>query len=718
MNNRQIFSGMVAYGGLISLAIVLGTFKAPFKILAIGSLTAVPFAVAAQLVAENRCESRVKVVDGELDKLIQENRNLQQSKQRLDAVVDELNRTQSELLECDKARIELGAKINEQSLLVTGLKLDNQKLINQLKDYEESYATSLDSEVQQEIQAYKDNHKTQLEAKYRHLLDEAQEITTQAMKLPHKYKDWGEKVADRLVSQKGYILGLTKDFNYAIDEAQSSWSDERDGYLKQIEIYQEQVGRLQQRLAGDLTEPSYLECGFDQNGKIANSIAEWLWTHAQTPLRVTGYEVSGDVLSCCYSYSRSLLPESLVRLVEQESVNMARNLGLYGVESPRKLTIADLVSIKVRRQRPIRKIDKGSLYRSRDEFVKYILSQPVRLRIVGEPGSGKSPSVAVLVGHILKRGFLSGNTPNGQKLPYCIVESCNPEAGISVKNGEELAFSFKWSSGKQAFRGLADEYKFRKNPVNTDYKNQVGYIWLADEFDNTISDLTKDEAKPFKDCLKDGGHINMGVIVIGQSANVSTTKGLSIDDQKMLTNIYIDPVSIRTFLTQYGERFYSKSAVEKALNTIEQLELEIEEYNEVICDTAREFRIAMVTANRSPVFYQLPYLDSVEIDVNEYQKKGAIVSEIKQRRRAMMCDDGIVTDSYNPRMARIMGCSDSSRDLPYAGSSMYRDTSAKPPCPHCGSSLIQSKGSKWLCKNPEHSVVAPGKPKEWKKEID
>jgi hypothetical protein len=718
VNNRQIFCGIAVYGGLITLATILGTFKAPFKIIAIGSLTAVPFAVAAQLVAENRCDKRVKLVESELNKLTQENRNLQQLSKQLDAVLAELDQTKSQLLECDKTSNEALSKLHNQNILLTGLKLDNQKLIDRVKDYEETYATSLDSEIQQGIQAYKDNHKAQLEAKYRHLLDEAQEITIQAMKLPHKYKDWGEKVADRLVSQKGYILGLTKDFNYAIDEASTGWEKERDTYLAHIEVLEEKVGRLQQRLSGDLVEPEYLNCGFDQNGKIANSIAEWLWNHHQTPLKAAGYEVNGDILNCCYAYSRSLSPESLIKLVEQESANIARNLGLYGVESPRKLNIADLVTIKVRRERPVRKADKGNLYRSRDEFVKYILSQPVRLRIVGEPGSGKSPSIAVLIGHILNRGFLSGNTPNGKKLPYCIVQLSNPLADVSVKNGDDLDFCFEWNDGKKAFRGLADEYKFRKNPVNSGYKNQVGYIWIADEFDNTLAGLTKDEAKPFKDCLKDGGHINIGVIVIGQSANVSTTKGLSIDDQKMLTNIYIDPVSIRTFLTQYGERFYGKSAVEKALNTIEQLELEIEEQNEIICDTAREFRIAMVTANRSPVFYQLPYLDSVEIDVTKYQEMTAIVSEIKHRQGARMRDEGIAADCCNPELEMVTAYRAPSRESPYAGNSISRDTSKKPPCPHCGSNLIQSKGSKWLCKNPEHSVVAPGKPKEWKKEID
>jgi hypothetical protein len=101
----------------------------------------------------------------------------------------------------------------------------------------------------------------------------------------------------------------------------------------------------------------------------------------------------------------------------------------------------------------------------------------------------------------------------------------------------------------------------------------------------------------------------------------------------MLTNIYIDAVSIRTFLTQYGERFYSKRAVEKALSTLEELELEIEEKNEVICDTAREFRIAMVTASRSPVFYQLPYFDSVDIDVESYQENLEKVALIKASRQ-------------------------------------------------------------------------------------
>jgi hypothetical protein len=266
----------------------------------------------------------------------------------------------------------------------------------------------------------------------------------------------------------------------------------------------------------------------------------------------------------------------------------------------------------------------------------------------------------------------------------------NPLAGISVKNGNELDFCLKWNSGAKGVKGLAEEYRFRKHPANAVYKNSVGYIWVADEVDVTMADLTKDEAKPFKDALKDGGHINLGVIVMGQSANVSTSKGLSIDDQKMLTNIYIDAVSIRTFLTQYGERFYSKRAVEKALASLEELELEIEEKNEVICDTAREFRIAMVTASRSPVFYQLPYFDSVEIDVESYQETLEKVALIRASHQQHVATAN-----------KLQALSDIEIASTVAGAGA---TPTQVPCPLCAStSKRNGKTStgvqKYLCKN-------------------
>jgi hypothetical protein len=548
------------------------------------------------------------------------------------------------------------------------------------------------------------------------IASEHRAISQEAMQLYEALRQWGLKIAHGHSTKRELIVNLVSAYNNNLDDLNQLVDKERDQYLQQIEALRERVGLLQHELAGDLVEPQYLESGFDESGRIANALANWLWVNRKIPLKVTGFEPHTDgSVTVGYSYSRSVAPESLIKVIEGDSSTIARNLGLYSLEKPQKLQVTDCLVVKVRRDRPPRKTDKGSLYRSKDEFVKFILSQPVRLRVIGEPGAGKTPTVAVLLSHILKRGFLSANTPNGQKLPYTVVEFCNPLAGISVKNGDDLDFCLTWNSCSAGFKGLTAEYRFRKNPENANYKSSVGYVWVCDEFDIGMADMTKDEAEPFKKALKDGGHVNLGVIVMGQSANISTSKGLSIDDQKMMTNIYIDAVSIRTFLTQYGERFYSKKAVEKALSTLEELELEIEEQNEIICDTAREFRIAMVTANRSPVFYQLPYFDSVDIDVEAYQQILDKVSAIREGRGETPTDASVSTHSQDVAIPSTSERRDVSGRPPYAGLETGRDVSDKPTCPYCGSSDIRSKGNSWLCQNVEHSIVASGKPKSWKK---
>jgi hypothetical protein len=595
---------------------------------AIASLFAVPSALTAHIVTDsiaqkriNQADDRVKGLQKKLDNALSKTDALEELEKNCWNLAKELNMVRS-ALDLAVGEHQKASDLNlylQQTVTTLQAELEAsqgkvEELQAECEAWEEEFSDRVESAADAKFQVAK-------KAEIQKIFDEHDAITSQAMQLFQELQQWGQKVAHGHTAKREIIQNLARSYNENLLDFGESVKKEHAAHVAHVEDLNERIAMLQQQLAGDLIAPEYGQFGFDQNGRIANAIAEWLWNHHKIPLKVTGFEVSPDgTLTTGFIYPRSLPVEVLAKQIEKDSSTIARSLGLYALEKPTKLQIADVFTVRVRRERPARKADKGSLYRSSQEFVKYILSQPVRLRIVGEPGAGKTPTVAVLLGHILSRGFLEANTPNGRKLPYCIVESCNPLAGISVKNANDLDFCLKWNSGAKGFKGLAQEYRFRKDSANAEYKNQVGYIWVADEIDVTMADLTKDEAKPFKDALKDGGHINLGVIVMGQSANVSTSKGLSIDDQKMLTNIYIDPVSIRTFLTQYGERFYSKRAVEKALSTLEELELEIEEKNEVICDTAREFRIAMVTASRSPVFYQLPYFDSVEIDTQTYQE--------------------------------------------------------------------------------------------------
>src|ERR687885_1180174 len=665
MKKLMMVGGSGVLGLCLGLVMAAEGIKA--QTLALAGLIAVPTVAVSLVVADTKAQAKInqaetkasdalRSLDGISIKLSASEEREARLKVDLAEMQQTVTRFKELLKTCEFDRCQSAENINqlqgELANLRSALTQRNERLEElqaEVEEWERTFHTKLDVEAEKRFQVAKLAEIRKIEA-------ENDEITREAMDIVRGFRQWGVEVDARLQDRGEFIKSVTNQYNSHLEGLKGSVSTQVEEYLKQIELLNVKVAMLQQKLQGDLIEPEYLTCGFDQNGRIANAIAEWLWNHHKIPLKVTGFETGSDgTLTAGYIYPRSMTPESLARVIEGESSQITRSLGLYSIEKPQKLQIADVFTVKVRRERPARKTDKGTLYRSKEEFVKYILAQAVRLRVIGEPGAGRTPTVAVLLGHILSRGFLEANTPNGRKLPYCVVESCNPLAGISVKNGDELDFCLQWNSGAKGFKGLVEEYRFRKNPANAEYKNSVGYIWIADEVDNTMAELTKDEAKPFKDALKDGGHVNIGVIVMGQSANISTSKGLSIDDQKMMTNIYIDPVSIRTFLTQYGERFYSKKAVEKALATLEELELEIEEQNEIICDTAREFRIAMVTANRSPVFYQLPYFDSVEIDIEAYQQTLAKVSAIREGRGETPLDATVSLDSQEIDAVSYLG---------------------------------------------------------------
>jgi hypothetical protein len=713
---------MIGGSGVVGLCLglVLNGNGVNGQSLALAGLLALPPVAVGLVVADTKAQSKINQAESKLSaalrtlddisvKLAASEEREAKLKLELLEILQELGRSNELLKSCQLDCSQSVENINrlESSLAVATERLG--ELEAEVNEWEREFHTRVSSEAQKRYDAAK-------KAEIQRIQAENDEITNEALDIVRGFRQWAVEVDGRLQDRGEFIKSVTTQYNNHLEGLKGSVGTQIEEYLKQIEILNCKVASLQQKLQGDLIEPEYGQFGFDQNGRIANAIAEWLWNHRRIPLKITGFEVGSDgTLTTGFTYPRSMPVEALAKQIEGDSSTIARSLGLYALEKPTKLQIADVFTVRVRRERPARKADKGSLYRSSQEFVKYILSQPVRLRIVGEPGAGKTPTVAVLLGHILSRGFLEANTPNGRKLPYCVVESCNPLAGISVKNGDELDFCLKWNSGAKGFKGLAQEYRFRKDSANAEYKNAVGYIWVADEIDVTMADLTKDEAKPFKDALKDGGHINLGVIVMGQSANVSTSKGLSIDDQKMLSNIYIDPVSIRTFLTQYGERFYSKRAVEKALSTLEELELEIEEKNDVICDTAREFRIAMVTASRSPVFYQIPYFDSVDIDVISYQQTLAKVSALRDGRGETGGVASVSPDSEDVDLAALPARLDGSRRSPYVGLETGRDTSDKPACPYCKSDKVRSKGDSWLCQNPDHYLLASGTPKSWKK---
>ncbi|MDF5711526.1 MAG: hypothetical protein PUP90_28585 [Nostoc sp. S4] len=70
------------------------------------------------------------------------------------------------------------------------------------------------------------------------------------------------------------------------------------------------------------------------------------------------------------------------------------------------------------RTEPAIKTDKIKLMvGTANEFINYIISHPIRYWLIADPGTGKTPTTAVMISEILKAGCTRGNTGKGEKVP-------------------------------------------------------------------------------------------------------------------------------------------------------------------------------------------------------------------------------------------------------------------------------------------------------------
>jgi hypothetical protein len=623
----------------------------------------------------------------------------------------EVQRLETEASDRESTR---SLELNQEIQLLQNHLIDRQKerdeLLQHLEALQEGMAEEITEQVESRSLVLAESIR---QREIKQVATEYESLASQLFTLFEQLETWGEKVKWGHESKSDVIRGLAGEYNGVIDQLKKSVSQETSSYLAQIEILNEKLGRAYAVNAGEILEVQKKDFGYSAEGAIANEIAVWVESKLNIPLAVRGLHLKDSgLIEAGYGYSTSANPDAIAETILKARELCARNLGIYKIESVRKLEITDCLSISFRRDRPAARSEKGTLYRSQADFMKLLLSSRLFFRFVGSPGKGKTPTVMVLLSQLLKRGFLYGNVPEGRKLPLTTIDFCNPLEDISVKNtAAETAIFHRWSEPRAAFKDLKAEYLFRRESENKNYRENVGYVWVCDEFDNAIADMKPAELKGFMKLLKDGGHINMGAIVMGQAVMASTSN-FRIEDQKFLLNILLDSVAIRTFLEEYGEKFYAPKAIEIALNTLKQIEDEIEETNEFICDTARQLRVAMVVAERSPVFYQLPYFDGIEIDKNQYEEIREKIADVRAGRNGQTAS---ISVSENAETLDLLGDDAETDGTGRSPMSPSGTVGQKPACLHCGSAKIRSKGNKWLCEDPAHSERAPGKPKSWNK---
>ncbi len=324
-NRTSVIVGSATLGLLAGFGVITGDVN--FKTVSIAALLALPTTFITHLVADtqaikriNQSEERVKGLERELQNAISKATFLKDVEARSQHLSEELNKVRA-ALQLALGEHQKASELNQylqQTLttLETDLEASSgrvEELQAECEEWELQFSDRVSVESEAKFQQAK-------KAEIERIFQEHDAITSQAIALFQQLQGWGEKVAHGHQTKREIIKNLATSYNANLDELGQLVEKERGHYIEQIELLHEKVGRLQHQINGDLVEPEYGQFGFDQNGRIANSIAEWLWNHHKIPLKVTGFEVSGDVLTVGYIYPRSMTLEALSRQIEGDSI--------------------------------------------------------------------------------------------------------------------------------------------------------------------------------------------------------------------------------------------------------------------------------------------------------------------------------------------------------------------------------------------------------------
>ena len=208
MRKQIIIGGSTAFG-ISALLLATGLLKPTVKLVALSSLGIIPVSI---IVSENihrkanqkvlQLENSLSQASGELKQLETVQGDNGRLSQSLAESKTELSRVQNSLSLLSTEYRKLQTSYQIQGAHFEELKTKTQNLSAQLAEYEETYSSELESEVQQKVQEYITQDREALKNKYRALLEEGEVIYAEAMSISEKYKAWAGEVAKRHQDRK------------------------------------------------------------------------------------------------------------------------------------------------------------------------------------------------------------------------------------------------------------------------------------------------------------------------------------------------------------------------------------------------------------------------------------------------------------------------------------------------------------------------------------
>jgi len=700
----------------LTLALMLYVTKPSEVVIIYSVIAGIPSAILGADIAASKSEKRIQKLSEALSsteerakkaerRVIDYNR-IVEAKYQLERKLEGL---QQEIIKLESNVTSLVKERDTRQQIIQYLQADKDSLEKQVTSLKEEYdelAVNFDelieSAVSERVGDYKHKDRKQLLDKFKANHSQGLAVVGQADVIAKKSEEMVEIIMQR-DKQRLKIFQQVKEHTI---EAAKAWDLEREGLVEQIELLNIKVARLQQRLAGDLVEPELLSCKFAIPGQIANELAKIIWKGFSIPLSAKGAQLrSNGLIEIGYTYSRNQSPSELVGLLSRHADSLASELGVHKITSVREHDLSPLIVVGLRREPEVNKDTVKLLAGSPEEFIKYLKSNPWRYRLIAKPGTGKTPTTAVMVSQFLKSGMTLGNTGKGRKIPHShVVVSC-PDVMSSQKDTDYPLQPFlkygDTTAANKSFQDVEKEWKYRKQ--NTQYAQDISYLMVWDELDNTIKNSSNPKAtgEYLVELLRQAHHTGMGWIASGQSVMTSLIPGFKDDDRDLFTEIVIGTGKIRMYLEKYGKKILPDYSVKNLESSLSLLEPYIETQNNRIVDTARELRLALVLDAKSPKLFFLPNLDNVELDYEAISNVSTKMSDYKgQNVPKASTKDFDTSDIASSESITEQPFDTIKADLSNLTIGGNANSCQNPTCPHCGSTdLSQQKDKRFYCKS-------------------
>ncbi|NEP63464.1 MAG: hypothetical protein F6K31_42295 [Symploca sp. SIO2G7] len=606
---KQIIIGGLAGFSLTVLALTTGLLKPTIKLVALSSLGIIPVSIIASENIHRKANQKVLSLEktlGDARVSREQLENVQDDNSRLSIGIaelkTELSRVQNSLSTVKTLNCNLKESLQLAQAQLAVSSSQQAKLSEQVIEYEESYSNELESEVQQKVQEYITQDREALKSKYRALLEEGEVIYAEAMSISEKYKAWAGEVAKRHVERKNYILGLTGEFNKRIGEAQEAWEVERSHLLTQIEALNEKVARLQQQLAGDLTEPELLSCRFAIPGQIANELAKIIWKGFTIPLAAKGAQQrSNGLIEIGYAYSRSQAPSELVAILNRNSDSLASLLGVHKITSVREHDLTPSIIVGLRREPEVKEGTVKRLLTPIDKLATQVLrgmAQKPTLRVMGSTGAGKGICVKYLLSIM-------------SEYMECYIRLHDPQHGSSEDHWDIPKVSKSGTETKKALSKISQQLRDRE----VTKINQPITVDILDEID---TQLEKSDKEQFLDLISRIRHLGMKLILIGQNPKVNRA-GFQWSDMGQMIAFYQKESALDAIKNYPALKLKEDILTKQYYQLSEAYELKNKDL-----DTHKQYYFGLcVIPGKTPVWYELPVADSIAIN-----EEMAVIGEI------------------------------------------------------------------------------------------